>query len=102
MSRILCRCGWKHETRSHDRVSLEVIADRHEAQGFRQPYRLSGKWVGNGLRFSKREDAETWVTGLSWRWTLVRDTRVVESEDEPNRFDASGVKEAPNAKEATE
>jgi len=52
----------------------EVIADS------------SGVWTGNGLRFQHREDAEAWVDDLSLRWTLVRDTRVVESEDEPNQF----------------
>ena len=42
-------------------------------------------WSGNALRFAKREDAEAWVTNLSYRWTAVKATRVVESEDEPNR-----------------
>jgi hypothetical protein len=43
------------------------------------------KWSGNALRFAKPEDAEAWVEGLSYRWTAVKATRVVESEDEPNR-----------------
>jgi hypothetical protein len=47
----------------------EVIADS------------SGKWYGNGLRFATREEAEAQVSGLAWRWTSVRDTRVVESDD---------------------
>ncbi len=51
----------------------EVIADS------------SGKWAGNGLRFERREDAEAWVLDLSMRWTLVRETRVVESSDPVNR-----------------
>jgi hypothetical protein len=51
----------------------EVIADS------------SGKWCGNALRFAKREDAEEWVHALSLRWTLVIDTRVVPSDDEPNK-----------------
>lgn len=50
----------------------EVIADS------------SGKWAGNGLRFATREEAEIWVKDLSWRWTLVRETRVVESGDPVN------------------
>lgn len=51
----------------------EVIADS------------SGKWAGNGLRFKERGDAVVWVVDLANRWTLVRDTRVVPSQDEPNR-----------------
>ena len=43
----------------------------------------SGKWCGNGLRFATREEAEAQVAALAWRWTLVRDTRVVESDDPP-------------------
>lgn len=45
----------------------------------------SGEWCGNGLRFAKKEDAEAWVSDLSMRWMLVRDTRVVPSDEEPNR-----------------
>jgi hypothetical protein len=48
----------------------EVIADS------------SGKWAGNALRFETYGEAELWVADLERRWTLVRDTRVVES-DEP-------------------
>jgi hypothetical protein len=48
----------------------EVIADS------------SGKWVGNALRFATEEEANAYVTDLSWRWLAVRQTRVVES-DEP-------------------
>jgi hypothetical protein len=50
----------------------EVIAD--------QP----GKWNGNALRFATKEEAEANVRDLSMRWTLVRDTRVVESTDPVN------------------
>jgi len=51
----------------------EVIADS------------SGKWCPNGLAFAKKEDAEAWVSDLACRWTLVRETRVVPSNEEPNR-----------------
>lgn len=55
----------------------EVIADS------------SGKFAGNGLRFPHTADgkaaAESWVNGLASRWMLVRETRVVESTDEPNQ-----------------
>jgi hypothetical protein len=50
----------------------EVIADS------------SGEWCGNALRFATREEAEANVKDLMWRWTLVTDTRVVESDDEVN------------------
>lgn len=42
----------------------------------------SGKWVGNMLRFATEQEAKDYVRDLSWRWTLVRDTRVIEV-DEP-------------------
>lgn len=45
----------------------------------------SDQWTPNGLAFARKEDAETWVSDLSMRWTAVRDTRVVPSEEEPNR-----------------
>ncbi len=41
----------------------------------------SGEWCGNGKRFETREQAETYVKDLMWRWTAVRDTRVVEIEE---------------------
>jgi hypothetical protein len=53
--------------------SPEVIADS------------SGEWVGNALRFATREEAEANVLTLAMRWTSVRDTRVVES-DEPVNY----------------
>lgn len=50
----------------------EVIADS------------SGQWCGNALRFATRGEAEDNVRDLSWRWTLVRETRVVPSKDPVN------------------
>lgn len=44
----------------------------------------SGHWVGNSLRFPTREKAEAYVKDLSSRWTLVRETRVIESNDPVN------------------
>jgi hypothetical protein len=41
----------------------------------------SGKWVGNGLRFATQAEAEAYVSDLMWRWTMVRDTRVIVSSD---------------------
>ena len=48
------------------KYKVEVIADN------------SGEWVGNGLRFSTRDEAETYARDLAWRWTLVREWRVAE------------------------
>jgi hypothetical protein len=50
----------------------EVIADN------------SGQWTGNQLRFATREEAEQNVYDLSMRWMMVRETRVVESDDPVN------------------
>ena len=50
----------------------EVIADN------------SGTWCGNALRFATRAEAEANVVDLMRRWMLVRDTRVVESDDPVN------------------
>jgi hypothetical protein len=44
----------------------------------------SNKWTGNALRFATEQEATKWVIDLSWRWTAVTDTRVVESEDPVN------------------
>ena len=41
-------------------------------------------FVGNALRFATREEAEANARDLECRWTLVRATRVVESDDPVN------------------
>lgn len=51
----------------------EVIADS------------SGVWAGNGLRFETKEEAEGYVADLAFRWTSVRETRAVTS-DEPVNY----------------
>lgn len=51
----------------------------------------SGTWAGNALRFATEEEAEMYVRDLSMRWTLVRDTRVVESDDQVNYQIVDGV-----------
>ena len=56
----------------------EVIADN------------SGKWCGNGLRFATSDEAEANVRNLMMRWMMVRDTRVVESDDPVNYRWADG------------
>jgi hypothetical protein len=47
-------------------------------------YGEDGKWCASGLRFGTRLEAEAYVRDLACRWTLVIDTRVVESEEPPN------------------
>ena len=44
----------------------------------------SGVWAGNVLRFATRPEAEAYVKDLAWRWTAVRETRVIESADPVN------------------
>lgn len=46
---------------------VEVLADN------------SGHYVGNGLQFQTRELAEDYARKLAWRWTAVRDWRVVDA-----------------------
>ena len=45
---------------------------------------FTGKWYGNGVRFETQAEAEAWVFDRSMRWSSVRDTRVVKSDDEAN------------------
>jgi len=54
---------------------VEVIADS------------SGQWLGNACRYATREDAETSALNLVGRWLAVRDWRVVESSDPPDRLE---------------
>jgi hypothetical protein len=46
----------------------EVIADS------------SGVWCSNGLTFETQKEAEDYVRDLSWRWTAVRKTRVINAD----------------------
>jgi hypothetical protein len=57
----------------------EVIADR------------SGTWAGNGCRFATYAEASDYAHDLSMRWTLVREYRVVESDDDVNYAWADGL-----------
>ncbi len=43
------------------------------------------KWYTNALRFKTEQEAQAYAVDLAWRWTLVVDYRVSESDDEPNR-----------------
>lgn len=51
---------------------------------YRPEVLVAGQWAGNALRFATKEEAEQQVQDLALRWTLVMDTRVVESEDKVN------------------
>ncbi len=42
------------------------------------------QWCPNGLAFETRHEASLYVARVAMRWTLVTDTRVVESEDPIN------------------
>lgn len=44
----------------------------------------TGKWYGNAVRFETEAEAQAWVLDRGMRWTAVRDTRVVESDDPAN------------------
>ena len=52
----------------------EVIADN------------SGKWCSNAARFATHEEANEAVKELESRWVSVRETRVVESDEEVNFY----------------
>jgi hypothetical protein len=52
---------------------FEVVADS------------SGHWASNGQRFKSAHDAELSAIDLASRWVLVREWRVVASDDEPNQ-----------------
>jgi hypothetical protein len=63
----------------------------------------SGKFVANALRFATEPEAAAYVGELAWRWTAVRDTRVVPSLDPVNyRWDAERNRAVPLAVECTE
>lgn len=47
---------------------VEVIADS------------SGHWCGNGRRFATEAEANEYGKDLAWRWTAVRQFRVVAAE----------------------
>jgi hypothetical protein len=48
------------------KFKVEVIADS------------SGEWCGNALTFDSEKEAQDYATNLAWRWTAVREWRVVE------------------------
>jgi len=51
------------------------------------------EWAGNTLRFATEAEAQHYVADLSYRWTSVRATRVIEVDDPVNhRWTADGAK----------
>ena len=66
------KAEWEKLPEGYTSWAPEVIADR------------SGRWCGNALRFATRQEAEDNVRDLSFRWTLVLDTRTVPSTDPVN------------------
>ena len=44
----------------------------------------SGKWSDNAIRLPTKEQAECYARDLTWRWTSVREWRVVQSQDPVN------------------
>lgn len=44
----------------------------------------SGKWYGNAARFATEEEADAYNLDLAFRWTSVRESRVIESADPVN------------------
>ena len=48
----------------------------------------TGTWTGNGLRFATQAEALAYASDLTWRWTAVNASRVVEV-DEPANYEWS-------------
>lgn len=51
----------------------------------------SGKWSGNGMAFATEPEAEQYAKDLMNRWFLVREWRVVESDQPVNYKIEEGV-----------
>ena len=55
----------------------------------------SGEWEGDPLRFGTAQEALAYARDLEFRWSAVRDKRVVKSEDPVNnRWTTCGPGEA--------
>jgi hypothetical protein len=54
----------------------------------------SGTWAGNTLRFATEEQARMYAVDLAWRWTAVREWRVVTA-DEPVTYAWDGERAVP-------
>jgi hypothetical protein len=61
----------------------------------------SGKWVPNALVFATSKEAAAYASDLAWRWTSVRQTRVVEVHDEPTHRWDDHTRQLTDLKEST-
>jgi hypothetical protein len=61
---------------------IEVVADS------------SGEWCGNAIRLVHEQEALDYGKDLAWRWTAVREMRVVPSNDPVNYRWVNGKLEA--------
>jgi hypothetical protein len=55
------------------------------------------RWSSNACRFPTRAAAEAAGASLAWRWTLVRDWRVVEVAGDPTSYGVDGHPVRPDA-----
>jgi len=86
-----------------EKASAKAAQEAHRASPAPEGYKSwapeviadgSGQWAGNALRFATRGEAEDNVRDLSWRWMLVRETRVVPSTDPVNyTYGPEGLKQ---------
>jgi hypothetical protein len=44
----------------------------------------TGQWYGNSVRFATQEEADAYNLDLAWRWTAVRESRVIEVDSPVN------------------
>jgi len=67
-------------------TALKAMAKEAKTMSFKPEVQTSegGKFAGNALRFATKEEAEHYVLDLMMRWTMVRDTRVIEVDDPVN------------------
>lgn len=52
-------------------------------------------WCGNGLVFATKGEAERYVVNLSFRWTLVEQMRVIETDEAVNYIADDGGNASP-------
>lgn len=45
---------------------------------------VENEWVGNGLFFPTKDEADKYGRALVWAWLLAKDHRVLESEEPAN------------------
>lgn len=71
-------------------TAYEAIGRYGEAEGAGMSWRVevivddSGEWEGDPLRFETKHEALAYARDLEFRWSAVRDKRIVKSEDPVN------------------